>query len=284
MSRQPILTAVVGKKGVGKTFKTLQILHQYVQGSVNGSTFQARRVLILDVNDEFETVKSIDLENVAWFSFHQKVDIRRVRPYKANGKKMSLDEVSAALSFILENFKFGLLLVEDINKYVSDSIGKDLLGGIVTLRHYDCDIIMHFQTIGKVGNPKILGNLNILRMHKTGDTVDRHVTKFEDKYEIIKIAETIVGYKYRGTELDGKFIEPNARFFLYVNFDTEKITGEFNRREAERAVREYLWVNESNVIKPMLRMRNEAGQFIFPNDAIAMKSKLAELMSLYFIS
>ena len=215
--RQPIMTAVVGKKGVGKTWRTLDILKKYVVGNP-AKGIKGRRVLILDVNDEFETVPSIDLKNVGLFSFHQKIEMRRVRPYKADGKKMSLDEISQALTFILENFKYGLLLIEDITKFVSDSIGKDLLGGIVTQRHYDCDIILHFQTIGKVGNPKILGNLNVMRMHKTGDTVDRHKEKYEDKYQQVRIAETIITYKYRGTEIECKWIEPHQRYYSYCNY------------------------------------------------------------------
>lgn len=279
--RQPILVAVVGKRGVGKTFRTMEILRRYTQDRP-AEGIKGRRVLILDANDEFFDVPSIDLKNVKWFSFHPTIEIRRIRPYKENGNPMSPEDLQAALSYILSNYKMGLLLVEDINKYTSDSIGKDLLGGIVTLRHVDCDIIMHFQTIGKVGNPKILGNCSVLRMHKTGDTVDRHRDKYEDRYEIVKIAETIIGYRFSGGNIGGKYYAPEERFYLYVNFDKEKIMGDFTRREAERAVREYIWVNESTLIKPMLRIRNERGEFVCKTEEEAMKAKLNELMYLYF--
>lgn len=279
--RQPILTTVVGKKGVGKTWRTLIILKQYVIGNP-AKGIVGRRVLILDVNDEFTTVPSIALKDVGLFSFHPKIEMRRVRPYKDNSKKMSLEEISAALNYILENFKYGLLLVEDITKFVADSPSKDLIGGIVTQRHYECDIILHFQTIGKAGHPKILGNTNVLRMHKTGDTVDRHFAKFEDKYAQVKIAETIVNYKHRGTEIDGKWVEPDARFYLYCNFDTEKIIGDFTFREAQRAVREFIWANEKDLIAPMMRQRNEHGKPIYAHEGEAHKEKQTELMDLYF--
>jgi hypothetical protein len=278
MGRQPILTAAVGKKGVGKSFLTLQILRTYVQGTAN---FKGRRALILDVNDEYMDVDSIDVKHIAWFSAHPKIELRRVRVFKENGKKMSLNEISDTLNFILENYKDGALLIEDINKYVSDSYSTDLIGGIVTQRHVDCDLILHYQNIGRAGHPKILGNLNILRMHKTFDSVDRHENKFEDKYEMIKIAENIVNMKYRGYELGGKTYPANIRYYLYCNFDRDKIIGSFTKHEVERCIKEYIYVNENSTIKPMLRQRNDNGKFLYTASNV-VKAKVDDLINLYF--
>lgn len=278
MGRQPILTAAVGKKGVGKSFLTLQVLRRYVAGSAE---IKPRRALILDVNDEYMDVPSIDLKNITWFSMHPKIELRRIRIFKDNGKKMSLNEISDTLSYVLENYRDGALLIEDINKYVADNYGTDIIGGIVTQRHVDCDMIIHYQNVGRAGHPKILGNLNILRMHKTSDSVARHENKFEERYEMLKIAENIVNMKYRGYEIDGKEYDANIRYYLYCNFDTERIVGKFTLREVERAVKEYIWTNENHTIKPMLRMRNEKGGFLY-NQATVVKAKVEDLIGLYF--
>ena len=278
MGRQPILTAAVGKKGVGKSYLTLQILKQYVQGTAN---FNKRRVLILDVNDEYMEVPSIDIKHIAWFSLHPKIEMRRVRIFKENGKKMSLNEISDTLNFILENYKDGALLIEDINKYVGDHMTTDLIGGIVTQRHVDCDLILHYQNIGRAGHPKILGNLNILRMHRTFDSVDRHENKFEDKYEMIKIAENIVNMKFRGYEMNGKAVPGNIRYYLYCNFDRDKIIGQFSLNEVRSSIEQYIWTRESTTIKPMLRMRDQKGNFVYSQSNV-VKAKTDDLIDLYF--
>jgi hypothetical protein len=278
MARQPILTAAVGKKGVGKTYTTLNILRQYVRGS---ASFSPRRVLVLDVNDEFVDVPALALKDVALFCQHPKIEMRRVRAFKDNGKNMSLNEIADSLSLILENFRTGALLIEDINKFVADSYSTDIIGGIVTQRHRGCDMILHFQTIGRAGHPKILGNLNILRMHKTFDTIDKHENKFEDKYEMIKIAELIINMKFRGYEIGGVTHKPDIRYYLYCNFDTDKIMGSFSRLEVERCIKEYIWENENTTIKPMLRMRNDEGRFMY-NQQNVLQAKVQELLKLYF--
>ena len=278
MGRQPILTAAVGKKGVGKSYNTLQTLMVYAQGTAQ---FKRRRVLILDVNDEYQTVKSIALKDIAWFSVHPNIEIRRVRIFHENGKKMGLTEIANTLNFILENYKDGALLIEDINKFVADSYSTDLIGGIVTQRHVDCDMILHFQSIGRAGHPKILGNLNVLRMHKTFDTVDKHKNKFEDKYEMIKIAENIVNMKYRGYEMDGREYSPNIRFYLYCNFDYDKIIGDFTKKEAERCIKQFIWNNENETTKSMLRMKDDMGVPLY-TEANVLGAAVADLLDLYF--
>ena len=59
--REPKLGAVVGKKGVGKSYTTLKLMGNHVKGSPNA---KPRRVLILDVNDEYENIKAISITDV----------------------------------------------------------------------------------------------------------------------------------------------------------------------------------------------------------------------------
>ena len=64
------------------------------------------------------------------------------------------------LFLILEKFKGGLLLIEDISKYISDSLPQDIVGNICTNRHNDLDIIIQLQSVGRI-TPKLLQNLNL---------------------------------------------------------------------------------------------------------------------------
>ena len=68
--REALLGVAVGKKGIGKTYTTLQIINHYIKGGLNN---KPRRALILDVNDEFESVKAIKLEDVKLFTYHPKI-------------------------------------------------------------------------------------------------------------------------------------------------------------------------------------------------------------------
>jgi hypothetical protein len=68
-------------------------------------------------------------------------------------------------------------LIEDVNKYISDFMPNDLTGAICTNRHIGVDIILHYQTIGRIKS-KVLQNVNIIRLHNFKDTVKKHKNKF----------------------------------------------------------------------------------------------------------
>ena len=82
--REPKLGVAVGKKGIGKSYTTERVLAEYVKGM---PSVKPRRVLILDVNDEYEFVKAIAVTDVALFSLHPKIEARRIRPYNVEKKK-----------------------------------------------------------------------------------------------------------------------------------------------------------------------------------------------------
>ena len=253
MGREPALVVAVGRKGCGKSFATKKMMQDYAY--VNPK----RRVLIIDVNDEYSDIKAIRIQDVAIFSVHPMVEIRRIRPFMDDGKKMTLDDIASTLFIVLETYRNGLLLVEDINKYISDTMANDLVGAICTNRHIGVDIIMHYQSIGRITS-KVWQNLNIIRMHKITDSVKRHKHKYEDKYEYLSIAELIINKQYESG---------NKHFFLYVNVDDEKVYGAFTDAQYEEAVNAFIQTNYSQIISPMLNARNEQGKKIHtPQTAI----------------
>ena len=261
--REPKLGVAVGRKGVGKTYTTNIMIAQYVQGTAGA---KPRKALILDVNDEFENIKAIRLSDTMKFSVHPKIEARRIRPFAENGKRWTIKEIQEALFYVLDNFRGGLLLIEDINRYISDYLPNDLVGAICTNRHTDTDIIMHFQSVGRI-TTKIWQNLNWVRFHKNTDSVDRHRQKFEDKYELLKIIELMVNKQY---------YDDNKRFYVYADIDDERIMGNYTAEMLNHAIDEYISSQYRKIISPMLQERNTDGKKKYtPAEAVtAVKNRI----------
>jgi len=246
--REPLLGVAVGKKGVGKTYTTNRVIKQYVSGNY-ASGIMPRKVLIMDVNDEFVEYKGIALKDVMRFSVHPLVEARRVRPFHPDGRKMTLDDLAATLNYILEVFSGGLLLIEDINRFTSDHMPQDLMGAIATNRHRDLDIILHYQGIGRVGT-KVWQNINWLRFHKITENVSKHQKKFEDKYELLRIAELMVNARYYNGD---------ERFYQYVDCENMCLMGNLDDKLFDEAVTTFIEENYNRVITPLLRIRSGTG-------------------------
>lgn len=278
-TRECLLGVAVGKRGVGKTHETMKIIDSYVKGNPKTGV-PPRKVLVYDVNNEYP-YPTINEKYVKHFTVHPKIEVRRVSIYKPNGQNKSMNEIADTLGVILDSFKGGLLVVEDVNKYVSDSLPQDLIGKLCTLRHVDVDVIMHFQGIGRAGNPKILANTNWLRFHRTNDTVNRHKTKFEDQYDLLKLAENILDNVYE--QRNPKYIDKNGviRYFVYVDFDSNKIRGRINAEMAEKAIIDHIAENKNEIIRPYLNKIDELGDSVYSQQEAILKAR-KDLFEKYF--
>jgi hypothetical protein len=265
---------------VGKTVETIRMIDEYVAGNPSKG-IPPRKALIFDVNDEFSSfwffgqtrsIKALAIKDIMKFSIHPSIEVRRIRPFWDDGKKMTINDMAEVLGIILDNYRNGLLLVEDINKYLSDAMPSDLIGSLATSRHIGLDIISHFQNIGRAGNPKLLGNLNMIRLHKTNDTVERHKNKFEEKTELLQIAEYIINKRY---------FEGDTRYFVYVDVENMKIRGKFSKMEAEDGIHQYITERYARIISPMLQLRDKKGKRIY-NEESALKAANEKLMKQYF--
>lgn len=264
-SREPRLICVTGQKGVGKTFKTMQYLNLYVKGDpANG--VPGRKVLIYDVNDEYTNVRAIAMKDVAYFSARPFAEIRRIRPFFDNGEKLTLDDMARVLEWLVQTFFKGLLLIEDINKYVGDNMPGDLIGAICTNRHTETDIILHYQSNGRI-TPKVWQNINVLRMHKNTDSVARHEKKFPDKYEMMRIAEKIVNNRFYGGD---------KRYYLWVDFDEEKIHPSLPIEEVKKAITDFVVENQSQLVSPLVNQRDRTGKkvYSFPDACDLVEQRL----------
>lgn len=276
-TRQPRLIACCGRKGVGKTFTTVRYLRQYVQGDA-AQGIRGRKVLIFDVNNEYSDktkypdIRAIRMQDVPLFSakeYGQVAEMRRVMPFFDSGEPMTTDDMARVLQWLVTTFKNGLLLIEDINKYITDSMPGDLIGAICTNRHTGVDIIMHYQSVGRL-TPKVWQNINQLRFHKNTDYIRRHKNKVEDHLECLSIAETIVNRQYK----------KNRHYYLWVDFDEQKIHSGLPYAFIKECVAEYVAENYSHLVAPLLTMRTARGKAYTAESA--MKAAHRKLLDQYF--
>lgn len=247
--REPIMTIAVGMKGIGKTYTTKKIMEQYARGNPSKG-IKPRRVLIFDVNNEFTDYKTIPLNYIQAFSYSPKIEIRRIPPFKPNGQDMTLDEMQVALDYILSNFSNGLLYIEDINRYVTDSLNRDIVGRIVTNRHRNLDVYLSQQSLGKAGHPKLIANTTYLRLHETTDTFERHKNKYGEYLEVGKIAECTLKV------LNNRLPSDKRRAYLYINLQLRRIFGEFTKDDFKKGCEDYITQNPTSTIRNLM---NEKG-------------------------
>ena len=266
---------VAGRKGVGKTFQTLLTISKYLKTT---ATKRGRKVLIFDVNNEFGDVQKdhkntslpkiglIKLSQVPAFAKVNQAVVKRVSIFKDDGQRMTLSDMAKALGYILDHYRNGLLLIEDISKYITDSMPGDLIGSICTQRHVSVDVIIHVQTVGKLFNPKLWGNCNELRLHRADDTIKRHKDKISGNIEPLLIMEQLVEMKNK---------QGDKRFFCYLNKDHGKILGKFTKAEFLKAIEAYLSSNYNQILKPLLDKRDiYTGALIYKNQKEAAENKL----------
>jgi hypothetical protein len=272
MAREPLLMCACGKKGVGKSYQHVILMNQYVTGDYYKNV-RGRKCLIMDINDEYGIYgyRAISLQDIALFTVHQTVEIRRIRPFHPNGRRLTLDEWANALFYVLATFKNGLLLIEDINKFIGDHLPNDLVGAICTNRHVGLDILLSYQSLGRI-NTKIWGNINLLRFHKNVEGVERHAIKFPDKYEYMRIAEIMVNSEY---------MKGDKRFFVYVDMDEAKIRGNITPELMNETVDEYISQNYAKLLKPYLVQKDGTNKKKF-TDVSARAVVKKQLINSYF--
>jgi hypothetical protein len=234
--REPILMGVVGMKKVGKTYTTTQSINSYIK--TNSKTGKvARKVLIYDINMEYTQYKAIDIKHLNKFTHQSKVEVRRVLPINEDGSEADLSQMLEILTVLIKSFRGGMLILEDINRYLIASKTVDVIGLLATNRHRDLDIICHFQSLSAL-DPRMWQNTSMVRFHYQMDDIKRYKNRIPN-YELFKIAQCLVNYKYLKVG--------DKRFYCYVANDENYITGNFTRTDFKNACIEYLERNASIV-------------------------------------
>ena len=276
-ARDSMLYIAVGTKGVGKTYRTFQELKKYVTDD-NSIGRVGRTVIILDANDEFQTVPALAYNVIEENEYKRVNSIRnlvgkkgiyRIRPLRIDKRPMSSEELKIACFDICKHFSNGTILLEDYNKYIQNKEATQLVSTIVTLRHKNVDMWIHLQSVAPIST-KLWQNVNYLRFHKVNDKVDR--IKHRIPFLLMKLAQLCVNHEYRNN---------NKRYCCYVDIQLEKLLG-VSDETFKQACLEYLSDNIQIVNKLVNKvdLLNDTGKQ-YKTKKEAVKHYLLELKQKY---
>ena len=244
--REPQLIIATGTKGVGKTYKTCELVQDYLTPNVEIGK-KPRKVLIFDANGEYSNeeiqkngfrfrTKVLALKDIEDWSKQSRVEVRRVLPVDANGNELGTEKYPEILAVILHYYRGGMLILEDINKYLTETRDAKIIGALTTNRHRDLDIYIHLQSLAPL-TTRMWQNANVVRFHYQMDDIDRYKARIPN-YELFKIAQLMVNEKYYSGE---------ERFFCYVMNQLNKIKGAFSKKDFIVACRQYLEIHPAKV-------------------------------------
>jgi hypothetical protein len=236
--REPLLIIATGTKGVGKTYETCHVIENYIKSNEKTGK-KARKVLIFDINMEYTAgtckdngvtfeAKILDIKDLPKWTKQSRVEVRRIVPKDENGRLLNIDGMVKMLDRILYYYRGGLLVLEDINRYLVDTRTAEIIGTMATNRHRDLDIYIHLQSLAPV-TTRMWQNTQVIRFHKQADDINRYKQRIPNA-ELYFIAEKLVNQK---TIRD-------KRFFCYVQNEYSKINGKFSIRDFQKACYAYL--------------------------------------------
>jgi hypothetical protein len=272
LERQPLLTIVCGMKGVGKTYQGLKEIDRYIMDNPRTGK-KGRKALILDFNNE-ESYQKYKAVLPKYIKALTETKARRIPPFDEHGKQYDLDKMKQVAEYVIFNFKNGLLVLEDIDKYMVGAKGKSLIGAMTTNRHSGMDIMITHQSVSKVTQTE-WQNAAFVRLHHQLDDVDR-IEDSLPNYPLMKIAQILVDRRYY--EAVRQYKELNAisddefkkrrSFFVYIDMLEHKIIGG-TADEFKAAVMEFIRQNPRLISKRM-KVGDATGRTLSKEDAMKM--------------
>lgn len=249
--REAGMMTVSGVQGVGKTYQNMHLIREYVKDKFYNKV-KGRRCLIFDTNGEYTEaqfakndipdfkVRMIAINDVKEWGAKGEIECRRI-----DAKSLSISEKKAAVEYLVNIFRNGMLVLEDINTYILNVTHmEDIVSGLVNLRHRACDVLISYQSLRPV-EPRIWQNSRWIRMHYQADNVNDIKNKLPN-VTLFKIAQIMVNNRY---------FNGDKRFFVYIYNFQNKIVGKFTKQEFTDACRYYLNANKK-YIKEYKEMHN----------------------------
>ncbi len=261
--RQPMLILTCGETGVGKTYRNILEIESYQKDNpLTGR--KGRKVLIFDVNDDdYERYQTVSPDHIRDLKL---IRARRIRPLTRSGETMTLEEKRDMVERMVKQFSEGLLVLEDLDKYMTGAKGQTIVGLLTTNRHHGLDIMISHQSIAKITTTEFQ-NCTWLRLHKQVDDITRYRTRIPN-YFLVRLATLIVEEQY---------LIGNIRFFVYVNMRKLRIRG-CSREAFIRACKKYLDTEENGMIKRMMLERNFKGNLIYKSRNEVVINLISELL------
>lgn len=251
-TREAGMMVTTGLQGVGKTYLNMHVIKDYVKDKFYNKV-RGRKCLIFDTNGEYtaEQFAKNDIKNFnpkriavkdvqAW----SKANIAECR--RIDASSLGIDEKIKIAQYLLRKTTYsnGMLVLEDINTYVLQVTHmKEIVGGLVNLRHRAVDLLISYQSLRPV-EPRLWQNARWIRMHYQADNVSDIKGKVNNM-ELMKIAQIIVNNRY---------FSGDERFYVYIYNFANKIEGAFTKIEFYTACSEYLNANR-RLVKELSAMK-----------------------------
>lgn len=261
--RQPMLMLTCGETGVGKTYRNILEIESYLKDNLLTGR-KGRKVLIFDVNDDdYERYQTVSPDHIRDLKV---IRARRIRPLTRFGDSMTTEEKRDTVERMVKQFTEGLLVLEDLDKYMTGAKGQTIVGLLTTNRHHGLDIMISHQSIAKITTTEFQ-NCTWLRLHKQVDDITRYRTRIPN-YFLVRLATLIVEEQY---------LIGNIRFFVYVNMRKLRLRG-CSREAYIRACKKYLDTEENSMIKRMMLERSFSGKLIYKNRNEVVIQLIGELL------
>ncbi len=264
--REAKFGVAIGDIGMGKSEATLKQAIRYAQ--------RGQKYLIGDLQREYGGYKLKSLpgppivnipiishkpEAIMEFTARSGPQMARVIFDNDDHTPMDPEQLGDAIYEILKYYKDGGFLIEDINVFVGNHYRQDIMGRIISQRHFSCDIVTHYQGVTRLKNQTIWSRINWIRYHKCFDSVEMCRKEFGGHYELMKLAETLVNMQYDA--------DPNGegkRFHCYVYRHERKIKGELVTQDMFlAAIERYLNKNYKRAMSEYLEERDGDGKAVY---------------------
>lgn len=236
-NRDYLIYVVTGRKAIGKTYTTQLLAKKYV-------AIHKKKVIVFgSEGNDWSFAKDIQPNTIKFYAgndFDAPVIIR-IKSESFN----DADQKAECFLELANQFRNGLLIAEDINKYLVTTTQKKAISALVANRQKKADIIIQFQSLAAV-TPRIFQNAYIYRIHQQGDDIERYKKRIPS-YHLFSIAMNMIRNKY--------IKEKNIRYFLYINLLDYKIEGNYTLRDYISSVVEYLISNPSVFNKYLSRAK-----------------------------
>lgn len=276
LERQPMIMIACGETGVGKTFRNKLEIANYMKGDKKAGK-KGRKVLCFDTNDDdYPEFPSVSPDHIKALT---KVAARRIRPFNRDGTPMQRKDKSEVIDKILKHYRNGLLVLDDIDHYMTGAKGQSMIGALCTVRHMGLDILFTHQSIAKI-TTTAWQNCTWLRLHHQVDDITRYRERIP-KYPLVRIAQLVVDERYeeasrmfRKKQIDYDQYRAKKSYCVYVDMREKKLHG-VDRVTFIRAAKKYIDQEEQRKISMMMQERDFEGNRIYA-DRNAVVVKLIE--------
>ena len=241
--REAGMMCTTGVQGVGKTYQNMYIIKDYIKDKFYNKV-RGRKCLIMDTNGEYTATefakndidnvspKIIAVKDIADWCRTQGGECRRI-----DAKNIGLEQKIQIIEYVIEHFRNGMLVLEDINTYILNVTHlREIVSGFVNLRHRAVDILISYQSARAV-EPRIWQNARWVRMHYQADNVSDIKGKLPNA-TMYKIAQILVNNRY---------FSGDKRFFVYIFNFANKIEGAFTKEEFKTACGQFLNSNKKEI-------------------------------------